>query len=43
MAIIRAAAAASPPFYRVTLAVEYYGWLDIDLGISPGWMAAIVH
>ena len=32
-----------PQTYRVTLVVEYYGWLDIDLGISPGWMAANVH
>ena len=35
MAIIRAAAAAaSPPFYRVTLAVEYLGWDEYHFGHS---------
>ena len=26
--------------YRVTLVVEYLGWVDFDLGSSPGWWAA---
>ena len=29
-------------FYRVTLVVEYLGWVDLDLGSSPGWWAAAV-
>ena len=28
--------------YRVTLVVEYLGSVDLDLGRSPGWWAAIV-
>ena len=28
--------------YRETLVVEYLGWVDLDLGSSPGWWAAIV-
>ena len=26
--------------YRVTLVVEYFGWVDFDLGSSSGWWAA---
>ena len=28
--------------YRVTLVVEYLGWVDLDLGSSIGWWAATV-
>ena len=28
--------------HRVTLVVEYPGWVDLDLGSSPGWWAAII-
>ena len=28
--------------YRVTLVVEYPGWVDLDLVSSPGWWAATV-
>ena len=28
--------------YRVTLVVEYLGWVDLDFGSSPGWWAANV-
>ena len=28
--------------YRVTLVVEYLGWVDLDLGSSRGWWAATV-
>ena len=28
--------------YRVTLVVEYLGWVDLDLGSSPGWWATTV-
>ena len=28
--------------YRVTLVVAYLGWVDLDLGSSPGWWAATV-
>ena len=28
--------------YRVTVVVEYLGWVDLDLGSSPGWWAASV-
>ena len=27
---------------RVTQVVEYLGWVDLDLGSSPGWWAATV-
>ena len=25
--------------YRLTLVVEYLGWVDLDLGSFPGWWA----
>ena len=28
--------------YRVTLVVEYLGWVDLDLGSPPGWWATTV-
>ena len=28
--------------YRVTLVVKYLGFVDLDLGSSPGWWAATV-
>ena len=31
-----------PSIYRVTLVVEYLGWVDLDLRSSPGWWADIV-
>ena len=30
------------PTCRVTQVVEYLGWVDLDLGSSPGWWAATV-
>ena len=32
----------SPPYYRVAHHVSDLGWVDFDLGSSPGWWAAIV-
>ena len=29
--------------YRVTVVVADLGWVDLDLGSSPGWWSAIVH
>ena len=29
------------PKYRVTLVVDYLGWVDLDMGSSLGWRAAI--
>ena len=28
--------------HRVTLVIEYLGWVDLDLGSSPGWWAGTV-
>ena len=40
--IILVILAQYPTVYRVTLVVEYLGWVDLDLGSSPGWWAATV-
>ena len=29
--------------YRVTLVVEYLGWVDLDLGSSPGLLTVAAH
>ena len=30
------------PLYKVTLVVEYLGWVDLYLGCSSGWWATTV-
>ena len=40
--IILVILAQYPTVYRVTLVVEYLGWVDLDLGSSPGWRADTV-